>query len=313
MAKEEFLWVEKYRPRTIEDCILPDTLKKKFQGYVDQKNIPNMLLSGGAGVGKTTVARAMLEELGCDYLVINASLNGNIDTLRNEIMQFASSVSFKGGRKYVILDEADYLNPQSTQPSLRNFMEEFSNNCGFILTCNYKNRIIAPLHSRCPPIEFKIAKKDKPVLAAQFFKRLATILQKEGVEYDKEIVIELITRYFPDWRRILNEIQHHSASGRIDSTVFGSTSSDAYKVLIEALKSKNFTAMRKWVGEHSDTDTTTLFRHLYDNAAESVTSAAIPHLIVILAEYQYKAAFVADQEINIVACFAEIMRDCDFK
>jgi len=313
MSSEQFLWVEKYRPRTIEDCILPDHLKKVFQQFVDQKNIPNLLLTGSAGVGKTTVARAMLEQIGADYIIINGSLNGNIDTLRNEIMQFASSVSFKGGRKYVILDEADYLNPQSTQPSLRNFMEEFSKNCGFILTCNYKNRIIPPLHSRCSVVEFKIAKKDKPSLASQFMKRMFAILQKENVKYDKEVVVEIITRYFPDWRRVLNESQRHSASGSIDSGIFGGVSSDSYKSLADALKGKNFTAMRKWVGEHADTDTTSLFRQLYDNAAELLVPGSIPNLILTIADYQYKAAFVADQEINIVACMTEIMRDCDFK
>jgi len=313
MSSEQFLWVEKYRPRTIEDCILPDHLKKVFQQFIDQKNIPNLLLTGSAGVGKTTVARAMLEQIGADYIIINGSLNGNIDTLRNEIMQFASSVSFKGGRKYVILDEADYLNPQSTQPSLRNFMEEFSKNCGFILTCNYKNRIIPPLHSRCSVVEFKIAKKDKPSLASQFMKRMFAILQKENVKYDKEVVVEIITRYFPDWRRVLNESQRHSASGSIDSGIFGGVSSDSYKSLADALKGKNFTAMRKWVGEHSDADTTSLFRQLYDNAAELLVPGSIPNLILTIADYQYKAAFVADQEINIVACMTEIMRDCTFK
>jgi DNA polymerase III delta prime subunit len=313
MSSEQFLWVEKYRPRTIEDCILPDHLKKVFQQFVDQKNIPNLLLTGSAGVGKTTVARAMLEQVGADYIIINGSLNGNIDTLRNEIMQFASSVSFKGGRKYVILDEADYLNPQSTQPSLRNFMEEFSKNCGFILTCNYKNRIIPPLHSRCSVVEFKIAKKDKPTLASQFMKRVFGILQKENINFDKEVVVEIITRFFPDWRRVLNEIQRHSASGSIDSSIFGGISSDSYKDLVGALKNKNFTAMRKWVGEHSDTDTTSLFRNLYDNAAELLVPGSIPNLILTIADYQYKAAFVADQEINVVACMTEIMRDCTFK
>ena len=217
---EEFLFVEKYRPKKIEDCILPDELKTVFQQFVDQNNIPNLLLTGGPGVGKTTVARAMLEQIGCDYIVINGSLNGNIDTLRGEISQFASSVSFKGGRKYVILDEADYLNPQSTQPSLRNFMEEFSHNCGFIFTCNFKNKIIAPLHSRCSVIEFKIAKKDKANLASQFMKRVFNILKAENIEYDKNVVAELITRYFPDWRRVLNELQRYSVTGKIDADIF---------------------------------------------------------------------------------------------
>jgi DNA polymerase III delta prime subunit len=310
---EDYLWVEKYRPKSIEECILPENLKSVFQQFVDQKNIPNLLLTGGPGVGKTTVARAMLEQLECDYIVINGSLNGNIDTLRGEIMQFASSVSFKGGRKYVILDEADYLNAQSTQPSLRNFMEEFSRNCGFILTCNFKNRLIAPLHSRCSVVEFKIPKKDKPVLAVQFMKRAATILQKENVSFEKEVVAELINRHFPDWRRILNELQRHSASGHINSSILASLSSDSYGALVSALKDKNFPAVRKWVGENADVDSQTIFRHLYDNVNEVVTPASVPLLIHTLAEFQYKAAFVADQEINIVACLAEIMLECNFK
>lgn len=310
---EQFLFVEKYRPKTIEDTILPVELKKVFQQFVDQKNIPNLLLTGSAGVGKTTVARAMLEQLGCDYIVVNGSLNGNIDTLRNEIMQFASSVSFKGGRKYVILDEADYLNAQSTQPSLRNFMEEFSSNCGFILTCNFKNRIIAPLHSRCSVIEFKIAKKDKPSLASQFMKRVFKILEKENIEYEKDVIGELISRYFPDWRRVLNELQRYAVGGKIDSSILARNSNEAYTVLFVCLKEKNFTAMRKWVGENSDTDSTSLFRNLYDNAIDIIKPESIPSLVLTLADYQYKAAFVADAEINIVACLAEIMRDCEFK
>jgi DNA polymerase III delta prime subunit len=310
---EDFLWVEKYRPKCIEDCILPENLKSVFQQFVDQKNIPNLLLTGGAGVGKTTVARAMLEQLDCDYIVINGSLNGNIDTLRGEIMQFASSVSFKGGRKYVILDEADYLNAQSTQPSLRNFMEEFSRNCGFILTCNYKNRLIAPLHSRCSVVEFKISKKDKPVLALQFMKRAVNILQQENISFEKEVVAELISRYFPDWRRVLNELQRHSATGNITSSIFGGVSGDTFASLVSALKEKNFAAMRKWAGENTDIDSTTLFRQLYDNVSEIVTENSIPSLILVIAEYQYKAAFVADQEINIVACLANIMTECNFR
>lgn len=310
---EDYLWVEKYRPKKIEDCILPDALKKVFQQFVDQKNIPNLLLTGGPGVGKTTVARAMLEQLDCDYIVINGSLNGNIDTLRNEIMQFASSVSFKGGRKYVILDEADYLNPQSTQPSLRNFMEEFSRNCGFILTCNFKNRIIAPLHSRCSVVEFKIAKKDKPALASQFMKRLTTILDKEEIKYDKEVVAEVMIKHFPDWRRVLNELQRYSVTGSIDSSILGASSGDNFNELLVALKNKNFVAARKWIGENSDMDTNTLFRHLYDNINDIVKPTFIPHLILHLAEYQFKAAFVANQEINLAACIASIMNDCEFK
>ena len=217
---EEFLWVEKYRPKTVEETILPAELKATFQQFVDQKNIPNLILSGTAGVGKTTIARAMLEQLECDYIVVNGSMNGNIDTLRNEILSFASSVSLSGGRKYVILDEADYLNANSTQPALRNFMEEFSRNCGFILTCNFKNRIIEPLHSRCSVIDFKLSKSISTKLATQFFKRVEKILSGEGVDFDRAVVAELITKYFPDWRRVLNELQRYSATGKIDSGIF---------------------------------------------------------------------------------------------
>jgi len=309
----DFLWVELYRPKTIEECILPADLKAMFQQFIDQKNIPNLLLTGGPGVGKTTVARAMLEQLDCDYIVINGSLNGNIDTLRNEIMQFASSVSFKGGRKYVILDEADYLNAQSTQPSLRNFMEEFSRNCGFILTCNYKNRLIAPLHSRCSVVEFKIAKKDMPVLAVQFMKRVSGILDAEGITYDKGVIAEVINRHFPDWRRVLNELQRYSATGNIDSRILGSGGSDNYSALLIALKEKNFVTARKWIAENADIDSAALFRNLYDNINDIVKPTSIPQLILHLAEYQYKAAFVANQEINTAACIASIMIDCDFK
>lgn len=310
---EDYLWVEKYRPKTIEECILPADLKATFQQFVDQKNIPNLLLTGGPGVGKTTVARAMLEQLDCDYIVINGSLNGNIDTLRNEIMQFASSVSFKGGRKYVILDEADYLNAQSTQPSLRNFMEEFSRNCGFILTCNFKNRLIAPLHSRCSVIEFKIAKKDMPVLAVQFMKRVSNILDAENVTYDKGVIAEVINRHFPDWRRVLNELQRYSATGNIDSSILGNSGADNYSALLIALKEKNFVAARKWIAENADIDSAALFRNLYDNINDIVKPTSIPQLILHIAEYQYKAAFVANQEINTAACVASIMIDCDFK
>lgn len=310
---EEFLFVEKYRPKKIEDCILPDELKTVFQQFVDQNNIPNLLLTGGPGVGKTTVARAMLEQIGCDYIVINGSLNGNIDTLRGEISQFASSVSFKGGRKYVILDEADYLNPQSTQPSLRNFMEEFSHNCGFIFTCNFKNKIIAPLHSRCSVIEFKIAKKDKANLASQFMKRVFNILKAENIEYDKNVVAELITRYFPDWRRVLNELQRYSVTGKIDADIFTNLTEDSYKSLVGFVKDKNYTNMRKWVAENSDTDTTTLFRYFYDNCYDFIKMEYIPALVITLANYQHKAAFVADQEVNIMACLSEIMLECEFK
>lgn len=308
----EFLWVEAYRPRRISECILPDNLKETFQEFVNKKNIPNLLLTGGPGVGKTTVARAMLEEVDADYIVINGSMNGNIDTLRNEIMQFASTVSFTGGRKYVILDEADYLNPNSTQPALRNFMEEFSNNCGFILTCNFKNRIISPLHSRCSVVDFNIPKEQKMKLASQFLNRVCNILVNENIDFDKKVAAEFITRHFPDWRRVINELQRYSATGKIDSGILSNTSDGSIKELINHLKAKSFTEMRKWVAENNDIDSTALFRKLYDMSTCYLELRSIPQLVLLLADYQHKAAFVADHEINMVACFTEVMTSCEF-
>lgn len=309
--KQDFLWVEKYRPNTIQDCILPDAMKETFQTFVNNKEIPNLLLSGGPGIGKTTVAKAMLEELDCDYIVINGSMNGNIDTLRTEIKDFASTISFAGGRKYVILDEADYLNPQSTQPALRNFMEEFSKNCGFILTCNFKNRIIEPLHSRCSNVEFKITKKEKAQMAAQFFKRVNNILATEEIDYDKKVIAEVITQYFPDFRRVLNELQRYSATGKIDAGILGNNDSDV-DALVSMLKAKKFDDMRKWVAYNSDVDTSSLYRQLYDKLSEHMKPAGVAQTIVTLADYQYKSAFVVDQEINNVACFTEIMMDAEW-
>ena len=308
---EEFLWVEKYRPKTVADTILPDDLKKVFQQFVDQKNIPNLILSGTAGVGKTTVAKAMCEELGCDYIIINGSMNGNIDTLRNDISRFASSVSLSGGRKMVILDEADYLNAQSTQPALRNFMEEFSANCGFILTCNFVDRIIEPLHSRCSVVKFKIRKSELPELAKQFLRRVCGILDNEGVTYDKAAVVEIIKKHFPDWRRVINELQHYSATGAIDSGILRNFSDDSLKKLISFMKDKNFTAVRKWVAE-SDMDTNEFFRAFYDKAETYLVAGSIPMLVLHLAKYQYQNSFAADPEINLVACLTEIMADCTF-
>lgn len=309
---DEYLWVEKYRPQTVQDCILPDNLKQTFQSFVDNKNIPNLLLSGDPGTGKTTIAKAMLKELNCDSIVINGSMKGNIDTLRNEIQQFASSISLTGGRKYVILDEADYLNPQSTQPALRNFMEEFSSNCGFILTCNFRNRIIAPLISRCSVVEFKIPNSEKPVIAKTFFERTQYILDQEGVTYDKKVVAEFIKKYFPDFRRIHNELQRYANSSDINSGLLSFISNVVLDSLIESLKTKNFVKMRKWVGENLDNDPQTIFRQIYDNSNKYVKESSIPKLIMILADYQYKAAFVADAEVNLVACLTEVMIDVEF-
>ena len=311
--REDFLWVERYRPRTIADTILPPTLKAAFQQFVDDENIPNLLLCGRAGVGKTTVARAMLDQLGADYIVINGSMHGNIDTLRTDILNFASTVSFSGGRKYVILDEADYLNPNSTQPALRNFMEQYSKNCGFILTCNFKNKLIDPLQSRCSVIDFNIPKSERPKLAVAFYKRVVDILTTEKIEFDSKSVAALIEKHFPDWRRVLNELQRYSATGKVDSGILADLQADAFNELIGYLKNKEFTNVRKWVGEHADTDTTAFFRKFYDTAAGLMESPSVAQLVLILAKYQYQTAFVADHEINLAACLTEIMVECEFK
>jgi DNA polymerase III delta prime subunit len=313
MMREEFLWVEKYRPHKIADCVLPDDLKNTFQKFVDDGNIPNLLLSGTAGVGKTTVARAMLDEIDADYIIINGSMNGNIDTLRNDIRSFAATVSFGGGRKYVILDESDYLNANSTQPALRNFMEEFSSNCGFILTCNFINRIIDPLHSRCSVIEFKIGAKEKATLAKEFLSRACGILDQENVTYDKKVLAEVIMKHFPDWRRVLNELQRYAASGNIDSGILASVDNVEIKELVKYLKAREFENMRKWVGQNASMDVNVLFRKLYDASSAILKPETIPALVLALADYQYKAAFVVDQEINMAACMTQIMMDCEFK
>jgi DNA polymerase III delta prime subunit len=311
---EEFLWVERYRPKTIEETILPADLKAVFQQFVDQKNIPNLILSGTAGVGKTTVARAMLEQLGCDYIVINGSNEGRlIDTLRNEILNFASSVSFSGGRKYVILDEADYINPQTVQPALRNFMEEFSRNCGFILTCNFKNRIIEPLHSRCSVIDFKINKKDMAKLAMQFMKRVNFILDTESITYDKAVIAEVIQKHFPDWRRVLNELQRYAATGKIDSGILGNMQETSIKELLAYMKDRNFTEVRKWIRNNVDSDVNVLYSTFYDTAQDYFTPEYVPALVVLIGKYQYQNAFAANSEINFAAFCSEIMIELAFK
>lgn len=309
--KENFLWVEKYRPKCIDDVILPAIIKEQFRSFVAAGNIPNLILSGGAGVGKTTIAKAVLEELGCDYIVINGSMNGNIDTLRDEIKNFATTISFTGGRKYVILDEADYLNKQSTQPALRNFMEEYSNNCGFILTCNFPERIIEPLHSRCTKIEFKINKSESAKLAKEFLIRLKKILEIEKVEYDIKVLAEFIMSHFPDWRKILNELQGYGMTGKIDSGILKNTSDIEIKELVKYLKDKDFKEMRKWVAK-TDIVFETLCRKLYDNAYDIIDKSSIPQLVIILADYSYKSAFVKDIEINTVAMMTEIMSEILF-
>tara|TARA_R100000951_G_scaffold60209_5_gene50611 strand:+ start:2937 stop:3872 length:936 start_codon:yes stop_codon:yes gene_type:complete len=309
----DFLWVEKYRPQTIEETILPPSLKQTFQNIVDKGELPNMLFTGTAGLGKTTVAKALCKELDLDYIIINGSEEGNIDTLRGKIKQFASSVSLSGGFKVVILDEADYLNPQSTQPALRGFIEEFSNNCRFILTCNFKNRIIEPLHSRCGVYEFNTTKKDMVELCGQFMDRAADILYKEEVSFNSKSLADLIMKYAPDWRRVLNEAQRNAISGiGITGSTVG-TSTNSIDGLAVSLKEKNFKAMRKWVVENMDMDTTAIFRGVYDSMNTYVDSQSIPQLVLILADYQYKDAFVADHELNTVACFTEVMANVKFK
>ena len=310
---ETFLWVEKYRPNAIRDCILPDDLKKTFTEFVKDKHIPNLILSGGPGVGKTTVAKAMLEEIGATYMMVNGSEESGIDVLRTKIKNFASTVSLEGGRKYIILDEADYLNAQSTQPALRGFMEEFHKNCGFILTCNYKNRLIPPLHSRCSVVDFIIPKDQKPKLAQDFFARVQTILSEEDVKFDPKAVAELLNKFFPDWRRVLNELQRYSASGNIDAGILVNISDSNINELMHSLKEKEFTNVRKWIVQNLDNDPVRIFRRLYDNLYDFVDGSTIPHVVVIIADYSYKSAFVADQEINLLACMTEIMGQAKFK
>jgi DNA polymerase III delta prime subunit len=310
---EMFLWVEKYRPQKIDDCVLPQALKNTFRQYVEQGELPNFLFTGSAGVGKTTIAKALCNEIGAEFMMINGSEESGIDTLRTKIKGFASTISLTDAKKVVILDEADYLNANSTQPALRGFIEEFANNCRFILTCNFKNRIIEPIHSRCAVVEFKIDSKDKQEIAATFFKRAVTILRQEQIEFDPKVVAELITKHFPDYRRILNELQRYSVSGKIDSGILVNMSEESFKSLIKLLKEKDFAEVRKWVSKNSDSDTTSLFRELYDSAANTIEPNSVPQLVLILADYQYKAAFVADHELNIMAALTEIMAQCKFK
>jgi DNA polymerase III delta prime subunit len=312
-TNNDFLWVERYRPRKIDDCILPQSIKNTFKDIVKSGELPNMMFSGTAGVGKTTVARALCNELDLDHIVINGSEEGNIDTLRGKIKQFASTVSLHGGVKVVILDEADYLNPQSTQPALRGFIEEFSRNCRFILTCNFKNRIIEPLHSRCSVYEFAIPNSEKPKVAAQFFKRLVDILSAEKVANDPKVVATLVEKHFPDWRRVINECQRYSVSGKIDAGALVNLSEDNIKVLMQSLKDREFKAMRKWVVDNIDTEPQAIFRKIYDSMYEYMKPDCIPNVVVTLADYQYKNAFVADHELNVVACMTELMVNAEFK
>ena len=310
----EVLWVEKYRPQIIEDTILPDQMKETFRKFVKDGSVPNLLLTGGPGVGKTTVAKAMLEELGCDYIVKNGSLNVNIDTLRYDISTFASAVSLTGtGRKYVIFDEADYLNAANVQPALRNFIEEYSSNCGFIFTCNFKNHIIAPLRSRLSEVDFTIENTDRPAMAMQFFKRVNAILDNENVAYDKSVVAKVIEKHFPDFRRVLTELQSYAASGRIDEGIFVNLKQDSMDEVFRLLKAKDFTNMRKWVANNSDQDMNEMFRRIYDMASEKIELRSLPGFVVTLADYMYKANFVADLEVNMVAFLTEVMMEAEYK
>ena len=309
---EQFLWVERYRPRTIEDCILPESVKKQFQQFIAKKEIPNLLLSGTAGTGKTTIARALCNELDCDYIIINGSDEGRqIDTLRTKIKQFASAVSFEGKTKVVILDEADYMNRDSVQPALRGFIEQFAENCRFVFTCNYANRLIDPLHSRTTVIDFKLAPSDRPVLASKFLKRMEYILDTEGVEYSQRVLAELLNKHFPDYRRVLNELQRYSVGGIIDEGILANFQEVNAKALIEGLREKDWRKMRQWVANNVDTDPQAIFRQIYDILLPEVMSPA--RLVLDIADYQYKAAFVADQEINLTACLTQIMVDSEFK
>ena len=309
----EYLYVEKYRPHKIEDCILPDRLKKVFQEYVTKGDIPNLMLTGTAGCGKTTVAKAMCEEIGCNFLFINSSDERGIDMLRTKIKGYASTVSLTGGRKVIILDEADYLTPEA-QAGLRGAIEEFSENCSFIFTCNFKARLIDALHSRCSVIDFALKGDEKAKMASQMFKRLANILTEESITYDKDVLGKIVQRYFPDYRRTLNELQRYSTSGNIDAGVLSQVESvRKLDDLIKALKEKDFSTMRKWVVNNSDIDQSRIFRSIYDNLCVYLKPESVPMAVVTLAKYQYQAAFVADQELNLVACLTELMVECEVK
>ena len=315
MIKDDFLWVEKYRPKTIEECILPERTKKTFLEFLDRGEVPNLLLAGPAGCGKTTVAKALCNQLGVDYYVINGSDEGRfLDTVRNNAKNFASTVSLtsKSKHKVIIIDEADNTTPD-VQLLLRASIEEFSGNCRFIFTCNYKNKIIEPLHSRCAVIDFSVTKKDKPTIATCFFKRLNSILEQERIEADKKVLAELINKHFPDWRRVLNECQRYAVGGKIDTGILAHFSDVKVNDLIKNLKEKNFPEVRKWCVDNLDNDPTVLLRRIYDSLSESLVPRTIPAAVLIIAKYQYQIAFVADQEINMLACLTEIMVECQFK
>jgi replication-associated recombination protein RarA len=312
LDKQDFLWVEKYRPKTVSDCILPKRIKDTFQTFVDKKEIPVLLLSGSAGVGKTTIAKALCEEVGCDYLFINGSDESGIDTFRTKIKQYAGTLSLAGGRKVIIIDEADYLNPNSTQPALRSAIEEFSKNCTFVFTCNYKTRIIDPLQSRCTNIDFTLQSDEKKEMAMAFFARVKEILAAEFVEADMKVVAQVVQKFFPDYRRVLNELQRYSANGKIDEGILASVKNVEVKQLVDAFKGKDFGSVRKWAAMNCN-DPTQVYPMLYKELYNAVSPECIPMMIIYVGDYQYKSAFVADQELNLVACLAQIMVDCTFK
>ena len=309
----DILWVEKYRPKMVENCVLPDNTQKVFTDIVEKGEIPNLLLTGSPGIGKTTIAKALCNQLECDWLMINGSDEGRmIDTLRTTITNFASTVSLSGGKKVLIIDEADYMNPESVQPAMRGSIEQFAQNCRFIFTCNFKNRIIPALHSRCSVVDFKIKKDDKPLLAQKFLTIATGILDKESVKYKPDVVAQLIMKYFPDFRRVLNELQKHAVGGMIDGNILTQASEENLKELFVALKKKDFATMRKWVAENIDNDHVRLYRQIYDSLYDKFEKKSIPQAVLTIADYSYKAAFVADQEVNMVACLTEIMLECEF-
>jgi len=311
---KDILWVEQYRPSTIDDLILPEGIKNTFSEIIGQDKIPNLILSGSAGVGKTSAAMVLCKSLNCDYIIINGSDEGRlIETLRNKLTQYCSSVSMSGGRKVVIMDEADYMTPDSVQPAMRGFIERFSSNCSFIFTCNFKNRIIEPIHSRCAVIDYQIKDSDRRKLASDFMKRCEHILTEKNIKYDGQVVAELIMKHLPDFRRVLNEMQRYSVSGNIDTGILLNINDANMKELIECLKSKNFKGVRKWVVDNIDNDPQKIFRKIYEQLYQATESSTIPQIILHIAEYQYKSAFVADQEINLMACLIEIMKDGKFK
>ena len=306
------LWVEKYRPETIDDCVLPVLTKNVFLSIVDNDEIPNLLLTGSPGSGKTTVAKALCNQLGIDWLMINGSDEGRmIDTLRTTDVNYASTVSLSGGKKVIIIDEADYMNKDSVQPALRGVIEEFSKNCRFIFTCNFKNRIIPALHSRCSVVDFAIGKNDKPTIAMEMLTNIKKMLDAEAVKYEEKVLADLVLKYFPDFRRVINELQKYSLNGIIDSGILKQSSDENFTELFVALKGKDFSGMRKWVAQNIDNDHVRLFRQIYDNLNGKFQKKSIPPAILIIADYSYKSAFVADQEVNMVACLTEIMMECE--